>query len=178
MDDSGQCLIEGWITAGLTWHICRFLLGSGTRGCTTSVGFDVCLTSGCLVVVTKRIHTRLVRWRSEEMKRYQNRPHTQLAFILNLDEHWFTLRRFGPAEPDLSKDPGNGHWFNLNSCIQEPEWVSRTYLGMVLQQAETEGIFKSLPSRRSVSDRLFRILCLCCHTNGPSWRIGAGAHKG
>ncbi|KAA1473940.1 Josephin-domain-containing protein [Dentipellis sp. KUC8613] len=81
----------------------------------------------------------LVRWRSEEMRPYQNRPHTQLAFILNLNQHWFTLRRFGDATPQIDLDQGNGHWFNLNSFLDAPEWVSKTYLGMVLQQAETEG---------------------------------------
>ena len=87
-----------------------------------------------------RTSRSLVRWRSEAMEEYQDRPYTQLGFILNLEEHWFTLRRFGPAEPDLSADPGIGHWFNLNSCVDKVEWVSRTYLGMVLQQAEAEGL--------------------------------------
>ncbi|TFY72226.1 hypothetical protein EVG20_g798 [Dentipellis fragilis] len=81
----------------------------------------------------------LVRWRSEDMRPYQNRPHTQLAFILNLNQHWFTLRRFGDASPQIALDQGNGHWFNLNSFLDAPEWVSKTYLGMVLQQAESEG---------------------------------------
>ncbi|CCA66347.1 hypothetical protein PIIN_00033 [Serendipita indica DSM 11827] len=81
----------------------------------------------------------LVRWRSQEMRPYLDKPYTQLAFILNLELHWFTLRRFGPAEADVTRDPGEGHWFNLNSFLEEPEWVSKTYLGMVLQQAETEG---------------------------------------
>ncbi|RXW24964.1 hypothetical protein EST38_g868 [Candolleomyces aberdarensis] len=81
----------------------------------------------------------LVRWRSEEMKPYHNHPHTQLAFILNLEQHWFTLRRFGPAKPNIEDDPGDGHWFNLNSFLTVPEWVGKLYLGMVLQQAETEG---------------------------------------
>ncbi|KAG9056950.1 hypothetical protein FS842_009073 [Serendipita sp. 407] len=81
----------------------------------------------------------LIRWRSEEMREYHNSPHTQLGFILNLEQHWFTIRRFGPADPDPSKDKGVGHWFNLNSFLPKPEWVSRTYLGMVLQQAENEG---------------------------------------
>ncbi|KAG6873434.1 hypothetical protein C0995_015523 [Termitomyces sp. Mi166 len=49
---------------------------------------------------------------------------TQLAFILNLEQHWFTLRRFGHAEPNINNDP---------------EWVGKLYLGMVLQQAESEG---------------------------------------
>lgn len=82
---------------------------------------------------------RLVRWRSEEMLAFQDRPTTQLAFILNLELHWFTLRRFGPAVPNPYEDPGDGHWFNLNSFLEVPEWISHTYLGMVLQQAEQEG---------------------------------------
>ncbi|KZW00248.1 Josephin-domain-containing protein [Exidia glandulosa HHB12029] len=82
---------------------------------------------------------RLVRWRSEDMIAFQDKPYTQLGFILNLELHWFTLRRFGPAHSDPHDDPGEGHWFNLNSFLEQPEWISRTYLGMVLQQAEQEG---------------------------------------
>ncbi|GLB37430.1 putative josephin [Lyophyllum shimeji] len=81
----------------------------------------------------------LTRWRGEEMRPYHDHPHTQLAFILNLDQHWFTLRRFGHAEAQINSDNGDGHWFNLNSFFPEPEWVSKLYLGMVLQQAEAEG---------------------------------------
>jgi Ataxin-3 len=64
---------------------------------------------------------------------------TQLGFILNLQQHWFALRRFGNASADVDQDEGNGHWFNLNSFLSQPEWVGKLYLGMVLQQAETEG---------------------------------------
>ncbi|EKM54237.1 uncharacterized protein PHACADRAFT_257943 [Phanerochaete carnosa HHB-10118-sp] len=81
----------------------------------------------------------LVRWRSEEMRPFQDRPHTQLAFILNQHQHWYALRRFGPASTDAARDPGEGHWFNLNSSLERPEWVGKLYLGMFLQQAETEG---------------------------------------
>lgn len=57
---------------------------------------------------------------------------TQLAFVLNQNQHWYTLRRFGsPGE--------NGHWFNLDSTKSSPQWISKTYLGMFLQQAEQEG---------------------------------------
>jgi len=60
-------------------------------------------------------------------------PHrNQRAFILNYDQHWFTLRRFGSSE-------GPGYWFNLNSSLDRPEWIGETYLGMVLQHAEAEG---------------------------------------
>ncbi|KAI9463693.1 Josephin-domain-containing protein [Lactarius psammicola] len=74
----------------------------------------------------------LIRWRSEVMQPYHNQPQDQRAFILNYDQHWFTLRRFGGAE-------GAGYWFNLNSFLDRPEWIGETYLGMVLQQAEAEG---------------------------------------
>ncbi|KAH0827881.1 Josephin-domain-containing protein [Lanmaoa asiatica] len=82
----------------------------------------------------------LVRWRSEVMKPYHNRPHTQLAFVLNQNQHWYTLRRFGNSEE-------NGHWFNLDSAKSSPQWVSKTYLGMFLQQAEQDGysIFVVVP---------------------------------
>lgn len=83
----------------------------------------------------------LVRWRSERMQPYQDHPHTQMAFILNSNQHWYTLRRFGhvSTDPNLEADTGFGHWFNLDSCIPKPERVGKLYLGMVLHQAETEG---------------------------------------
>lgn len=65
---------------------------------------------------------------------------TQLAFILNLEQHWFSMRRFGPVSGNDQGDASRSHWFNLNSCLPAPEWVSKLYLGMVLQQAETEGL--------------------------------------
>lgn len=72
---------------------------------------------------------------------------TQFAFILNMGEHWFTLRRFGPALANIDNDAGKGHWFNLNSFLSAPEWVGKLYLGMVLQQAETEGALQKCMSR-------------------------------
>ena len=56
----------------------------------------------------------------------------QRAFILNCDQHWITLRRFGNSE-------GSGPWFNLNSSLDRPNWISETYLGLWLQQAEADG---------------------------------------
>jgi hypothetical protein len=66
---------------------------------------------------------------------------TILAFILNLEQHWFTLRRFGDADPVIDLDEGHGLWFNLNSFLKSPEWISRTHLGMLIQQLEAEGMF-------------------------------------
>nr|KAJ3422674.1 Ataxin-3 [Polyrhizophydium stewartii] len=54
----------------------------------------------------------------------------QQAFICNLDQHWFTLRRFG-ASPE--------RWYNLNSLLPEPKYVSETFLGMLISQLESEG---------------------------------------
>lgn len=67
-----------------------------------------------------------------------------LAFILNLEEHWFTLRRFGDANPVIDLDEGQGIWFDLNSFLKSPQWISRTYLGMLIQQLEAEGVYSVL----------------------------------
>lgn len=69
-------------------------------------------------------------------------PSTQMGFILNQSQHWYALRRFGRVSPDpaLDADPGDGHWFNLNSFLTKPERIGKLYLGMFLQQAETEGM--------------------------------------
>lgn len=62
-----------------------------------------------------------------------------MAFILNQSQHWYTLRRFGDVSPDPSTDSGQGHWFNLNSSLPQPEWVGKLYLSMFLRSAEQEG---------------------------------------
>ncbi|KAL1736026.1 Josephin-domain-containing protein [Schizophyllum commune] len=77
----------------------------------------------------------LTRWRSEEMRTFQDHPEAQIAFIFNQNQHWYTLRRFG----DLTVGSTSGHWFDLNSFNESPQWVSKLYLGMFIQQAETEG---------------------------------------
>lgn len=77
----------------------------------------------------------LTRWRSQEMQPYQDQPHSQIAFIFNQNQHWYTLRRFG----DLTPGSTSGHWFDLNSFHEVPQWVSMLYLGMFIQQAEGEG---------------------------------------
>ncbi|PFH51500.1 hypothetical protein AMATHDRAFT_2957 [Amanita thiersii Skay4041] len=87
----------------------------------------------------------LVRWRGEEMRLYHDRPHCQLAFILNLEQHWFTLRRFGHAEPDIHNDTGDGHWFNLNSFLPSPDNVYNVkpfpsgYSVFAITQADSSG---------------------------------------
>ncbi|ORX40651.1 Josephin-domain-containing protein [Kockovaella imperatae] len=74
----------------------------------------------------------LVRWRGEAMREYQEHPEEQVAFILHLSSHWIPLRRFGSND-------SYKRWYNLNSFLPHPEWISPTYLRMVLSQAEQEG---------------------------------------
>ena len=49
---------------------------------------------------------------------------------MNLQQHWLPLRRFA-ASPD--------RWYNLNSLLNGPEWLSKIYLGMALNEAEQGG---------------------------------------
>jgi ataxin-3 len=62
------------------------------------------------------------------MKYVKEDPSTRAnAFICNYASHWLALRRFG------------SHWFNLNSILEYPEYVSPTYLSLYLEQLRTEG---------------------------------------
>lgn len=83
---------------------------------------------------------RLVRWASEEVRQSQgaNKPEDQIAFILNLDAHWYALRRFGNASQ---------RWYNLDSRNATPTWISPTFLGMQLVDGESEGysVFSVMP---------------------------------
>ncbi|KAI1287564.1 Ataxin-3 [Halotydeus destructor] len=54
-------------------------------------------------------------------------PVSQKAYICNLQQHWFALRKIGRQ------------WFNLNSLLSGPELVSDTYLSLLLTQLEQEG---------------------------------------
>ena len=54
-------------------------------------------------------------------------PVAQRGFLLNLDKHWYTIRRIGVE------------WWNFNSLLAAPEPVSDTYLRLLLEQLEVEG---------------------------------------
>ncbi|GAA5844930.1 hypothetical protein JCM3766R1_000336 [Sporobolomyces carnicolor] len=83
---------------------------------------------------------RLVRWGSEELAHVHDQPEQIEAFLLNHELHWFSLRRFGP-----------NRFYNLDSCIPEPTWISETYLGLQLREFELRGysIFAIVPSPQS-----------------------------
>lgn len=54
-------------------------------------------------------------------------PVLQSAYICNMREHWFTIRKIGYQ------------WFNLNSLLSGPELISDTYLALFLTQLQQEG---------------------------------------
>ncbi|KAI9269078.1 Josephin-domain-containing protein [Phascolomyces articulosus] len=70
----------------------------------------------------------LVPWKSEEAKKAREQPQNEVAYICNLAEHWFTLRKFTVP----------WRWYNLNSTQAQPSYLSETYLAMLLQQIQSE----------------------------------------
>ncbi|KAJ3212309.1 Ataxin-3 [Entophlyctis luteolus] len=57
-------------------------------------------------------------------------PASQSAFILNLNEHWLTLRKFGNSR---------NRWYNLDSTTSGPTHISEFYLQALLSQLSAEG---------------------------------------
>ncbi|CAO3571338.1 unnamed protein product [Mortierella alpina] len=73
---------------------------------------------------------QIVPWGAEEVSDAKAEPEREAAFICNLEQHWYTLRRFGPSTQ---------RWYDLNSLHPRPQHMSATYLGMTLSQLEAEG---------------------------------------
>ncbi|GAN11128.1 ataxin-3-like [Mucor ambiguus] len=71
----------------------------------------------------------LVPWRSKEMDEARKSPTQQTAYICNLRNHWFTLRKF--SEPY--------RWYNLDSTQPAPTYLGEDYLALMLHQIECEG---------------------------------------
>lgn len=81
---------------------------------------------------------RLERLAAPAMNQVRTEPQLQLAFLLNLDSHWFGYRSFGT----------NSHfWFNLNSFLPSPQPVGSLYLSELLRASEAEHytVFVVLP---------------------------------
>lgn len=69
----------------------------------------------------------LVSWSSEEGRGAVTDPTTENAFIVNADQHWFAIRKI------------NGHWWDLNSTLDKPVYISNFYLSALLSQYRAEG---------------------------------------
>ncbi|KAG0205500.1 Ataxin-3 [Mortierella sp. GBA30] len=86
---------------------------------------------------------QIVPWGAKEVSDAKAEPEREAAFICNLEQHWYTLRRFGPSTQ---------RWYDLNSMHPRPQYMSATYLGMTLSQLEAEGysIFVVRPLAKEV----------------------------
>ncbi|KAF8930300.1 Josephin-domain-containing protein [Dissophora ornata] len=73
---------------------------------------------------------QIIPWGAKEVSDAKAEPEREAGFICNLDQHWYTLRRFGPSTQ---------RWYDLNSMLTRPTHMSATYLGMTLSQLEAEG---------------------------------------
>ncbi|KAI6173659.1 Ubiquitinyl hydrolase 1 [Aphelenchoides besseyi] len=58
---------------------------------------------------------------------YTHNPERAKAYICNLSEHWFTIRKF------------HEQWYILNSLKDGPEEITDSYLSLYLRQLITEG---------------------------------------
>eukprot|EP01012_Entosiphon_sulcatum_P005021 TRINITY_DN1212_c0_g3_i1.p1 TRINITY_DN1212_c0_g3~~TRINITY_DN1212_c0_g3_i1.p1 ORF type:complete len:264 (-),score=47.43 TRINITY_DN1212_c0_g3_i1:254-1021(-) len=71
---------------------------------------------------------RLTNLNKPEMEAARAAPTTACrGYLCNHDSHWLAVRRFANA------------WFNLDSGLMLPEYVSPTYLGLFLEQLRYQG---------------------------------------
>lgn len=63
----------------------------------------------------------------ERAQRARNDPTTVQAFIFNMESHWFCVRRF------------HTQWFDLNSLLNKPRYMSSLYLTEYLRQMKEDG---------------------------------------
>ena len=68
-------------------------------------------------------------------------PTNELAFLCNLDQHWFTVRKTSTASPTVHAEAavcGDGGWWNFNSMLPAPQPIGTTYLSAFLAQLREE----------------------------------------
>ncbi|KAJ3008712.1 UNVERIFIED_CONTAM: Ataxin-3 [Siphonaria sp. JEL0065] len=72
----------------------------------------------------------LTQLTSPNLKSAKEDPASQNAYILNLNEHWLTLRRFGGSR---------NRWYNLDSTLDGPKYISEFYLQALLAELGAQG---------------------------------------
>ena len=68
-------------------------------------------------------------------------PHAEMAFLCNLDQHWFAVRKSKTASPTVHAEAavcGDGGWWNFNSMLPAPQPIGETYLSAFLAQLRQE----------------------------------------
>ncbi|MFH4980266.1 hypothetical protein AB6A40_006975 [Gnathostoma spinigerum] len=111
------------------------VLGSHSNNMDDSGQFSVQVIAEAL----KPFSLELVPLSSPRSVRYREDPTLGNAYICNLAEHWFAVRRIG------------FQWFNLNSLLPSPKLISDTYLSLFFAQLANDGysifvVEGSLPS--------------------------------
>ena len=76
----------------------------------------------------KMYSIELLSWSSSEEK-LTDPLQEELGFIINRQSHWFAIRKI------------NGRWWNLNSTLERPQFISPTYLSAYLTQLRAENFF-------------------------------------
>jgi ataxin-3 len=78
-------------------------------------------------------------------------PQRESAFLCNLDQHWFTVRRCDARSPTVhasaagtstdatSTSTSTSAWWNFNSMFPAPQPISELYLSAFLAQLKDEG---------------------------------------
>jgi ataxin-3 len=72
----------------------RFLNADQSRNMDDS-GF---FSSQVMDEALKTYNLQLVRWRHPSLRSIQESPDSQEAFVFNLSQHWFVIRRFGHSK--------------------------------------------------------------------------------
>lgn len=68
-------------------------------------------------------------------------PTNEVAFLCNLDQHWFAVRKTRTASPTVHAEAaacGDGGWWNFNSTLPAPQPIGTTYLSAFLAQLREE----------------------------------------
>lgn len=109
----------------------RSLIGSAPNAASENVAAD---GNFSIQVLTKALDVFSLRVNSmnhpSELETWQ-KPELETGFLLNLEHHWFALRRLRRDEVDT--------WWNLNSLLPGPRKIGSFYLTAFLEQLKAEG---------------------------------------
>eukprot|EP00041_Stephanoeca_diplocostata_P014111 m.253469 g.253469 ORF g.253469 m.253469 type:complete len:281 (-) comp19584_c0_seq18:331-1173(-) len=97
-------------------------------------------------------------------------PERQIAFVCWLNAHWFTIRKMEQS----------GQWYNLDSNLAGPAFVSELYLQLLLQQMQAQGytVFVVSGNLPRVSSDAFVSLPASDHIrDSASAAAASGPHK-
>jgi ataxin-3 len=88
---------------------------------------------------------------NEIAKEARQNPTEQKAYICNFRHHWYTIRKIG------------SYWFNLNSLLRKPEFVSDTHLSILLFQLINDGysifiVYGELPQSQADVQLAYQVL--------------------